>query len=311
MTCELCGTSVWTEHVRDVADYLTGETFSVRRCETCHLMVTEPMPGDDVIDRYYPPRYRTERQKLSAGFRVRRRASAVSDRPTGWPRRLLDIGCGSGDFALEMCRRGWETAVTEINPAVLEGLRVHGIQAKPAAVAAREGFVEPFDVITCWHVLEHVEHPLAVMKWARAHLKPDGTLQVAVPNIVSWQAKMFGRNWFHLDVPRHRYHFSPKTLTRLLHEAGFEIVAMSSFAVEYDVFGVMQSGLNRLCRRSNVLFEHLTASDSHAPALSRRDLALSYVLTPLLAGAAVPLTLASWAAHSGATLTVTCRLLRS
>lgn len=309
MPCELCGNDQWTEHLSGVTDYLTGETFSICRCRSCGLTVTRPVP--DGIDRYYPPRYRTNRQKFSAGLRVRRRASAAGGRRTGSRRRLLDIGCGSGDFAMEMHRRGWETAATEINPHVLDELRAHGIDARHADAAERDGFAEPFDVITCWHVLEHVEHPLALARWARTQLKPAGTFQVTVPNLASWQAKTFGRDWFHLDVPRHLYHFTPSTLSRLLQESGFEIARMSSFALEYDLFGVLQSALNQLCRNPNVLFEHLTSGNGHAPALPKRDLALSYVLAPPLAGVALPLALAPWAAHRGATLTATCRVRSS
>lgn len=307
MTCELCGNDRWSEHLSDVTDYLSGETMSIRRCGECDLFVTDPMPGEDVIDRYYPPRYRTDRQKFSAGMRVRRRAAAAGDPRPGGRGRLLDIGCGSGEFAVEMHRRGWETAVTEIDPHVLDALRARGIDAKNAEEAARLGFEEPFDVITCWHVLEHVEHPLALTKWARAQLKPDGVFQVSVPNLASWQARMFGRDWLHLDVPRHCYHFTPRTLTRVLHDGGFEITRMSSFALEYDVFGVIQSALNRACQTPNVLFEHLTARRDGSQVLPKRDLAMSYALAPVLAAVAVPLALISWLARRGATLTATCR----
>lgn len=304
MTCELCGNDRWSQQLDGLTDYLTGETFSVCRCRSCGLAVTDPMPGEGVIARYYPARYRTERQKFTAGLRVKRRASAAGG-PGG---RLLDLGCGSGEFAVEMRRRGWETAVTEINPHVLDELRAHGIEAKSADDATRDGFAEPFDVITCWHVLEHVEHPLALARWVRSQLKPGGVFQVAVPNVGSWQAATFGPDWFHLDVPRHRYHFTPPTLTRLLQEGGFDVVATSTFALEYDVFGVLQSALNRVCGAPNVLFERITARNGDAADLPRRDLALSYALAGPLVGVSVPAALASWAAGRGATLTVACRV---
>lgn len=307
VTCELCGNDQWTEHLGEVTDYLTGETMAIRRCDACDLLVTDPMPGDEAIDRHYPARYRTDRQKFSAGMRVRRRAAAAGDPPATARGRLLDIGCGSGDFAVEMLGRGWETSVTEIDTHVLEELRARGVDARHASEAARDGFAKPFDVITCWHVLEHVEHPLALVRWARAQLQPDGVFQVSVPNAASWQARLFGRDWLHLDVPRHCYHFTPSTLRRILRGGGFEVAHMSTFAVEYDVFGVIQSALNRVCRTPNVLFEHVTSRRDGTPQVPRRDLVLSYALAPVLAAVAVPLALVSWAARRGATLTATCR----
>ena len=138
------------------------------------------------------------------------------------------------------------------------------MEAKRPDEAFRDGFSAPFDTITCWHVLEHVQHPMALAKWAHANLKPGGIFQVTVPNLASWQARMFDKDWLHLDVPRHRYHFSPDTLAKLLDDAGFEIVHSTTFALEYDLFGWLQSALNRVCTRPNVLFEKLTAKTTPA-----------------------------------------------
>ena len=77
MTCELCGGERFSTHLAAVRDYISDQTFSILRCDNCSLLVTDPMPADDLIERYYPPRYRTERQKFSAGFRVNRRAHSA------------------------------------------------------------------------------------------------------------------------------------------------------------------------------------------------------------------------------------------
>ncbi len=302
-----CGREQWTIHLPEVRDYISDETFAIQRCNSCGLCVTDPMPGDDVIERYYPQRYRGDRQKYSGGWRVRRRAAAVQNHFTPTFRgRLLDLGCGTGAFAMAMKQRAWDTAVTEINDAVLTDLRAVGMEAKRPDEALRDGFSAPFDAITCWHVLEHVEHPYELAKWARQQLKPGGIFQVTVPNLASWQARMFDKDWLHLDVPRHRYHFSPDTLKKLLNDAGFEIVHSTTFALEYDLFGWLQSALNRVCTRPNVLFEKLTAKTDARPMLLQRDVMLSYALSPLLATWVVPICFVSWPLRRGATA-VTCK----
>ena len=149
--------------------------------------------------------------------------------------------------------------------------------------------------------------PSSSRKWAHKNLRPDGMFQVTVPNLASSQARMFAEDWLHLDVPRHRYHFTPDTLARLLNDAGFEIAHTTTFALEYDLFGWLQSALNRVCTRPNVLFEKLTAQADARPTLSKRDVMISYVLSPLLATWIVPACFASWALGRGGTLTVTCR----
>ncbi len=303
--CNLCNNTQFSIHLPSVLDYITSETFSILRCTTCGLCVTDPLVPDSLIEKYYPPRYRVDRQKQTGGTRVRLRAAAVERAtPVGFCGRLLDLGCGTGAFAMEMKRHGWDLAVTELNDAVLDQMRSAGMEAKCPDEALRDGFGHPFDVITAWHVLEHVESPMELTKWARANLKPDGILMVTVPNLMSWQARMFGRDWLHLDVPRHRYHFSPGTLAKMLIDAEFQIVRSSSFAFEYDLFGVIQSALNRVCSRPNVLFEKLTGA-AHETKLPTRDLLVSYALSPPLAGLALPLCLTSSLLGTGATLTVT------
>jgi hypothetical protein len=144
-------------------------------------------------------------------------------------------------------------------------------------------------------------------RWAHGLLKPEGIFQPTVPNAASLQARLFGRQWMHLDVPRHLYHFTPATFGALLEKAGFEPIAKTVFAIEYDWFGVIQSALNPLCGNANVLFERLTnpPEDAVAPL---RDRIVSYALAGPLAAISLPPMLLAWACGDGATLTITCRL---
>jgi predicted TPR repeat methyltransferase len=235
----------------------------------------------------------------------------------GFAGRMLDVGCGWGDFAINLRDRGWQVSVTEINAASLEKLRAMNIEAKTPDEAMRDGFGHPFDAITCWHVLEHVLQPAELVRWVRRILAPGGLFQVTVPSLSSWQAQLGGRNWLHLDVPRHRYHFSQQTLRRILEDNGFEPIHTSTFAFEYDWFGAIQSTLNALTRRPNVLFERMTSQSRRWPASGKNgtrtihdvvDIGLSCVLGPPIALLTLPACLASWACGRGATLTMTCRL---
>ena len=122
-----------------------------------------------------------------------------------------------------MKTRGWDVCVTEIDPDTINCLREAGIDAKLSATAEAQGFEQPFDAITCWHVMEHVEHPRRVVDWVRTQLRQDGVFLATVPNVSSLQARLFGRSWIHLDVPRHRQHFVPATLQTMLESAAFKI----------------------------------------------------------------------------------------
>lgn len=164
--------------------------------------------------------------------------------------RLLDVGCGAGTYAAAMKALGW--SVIGLEPAV------------PVAVAAARrgeldmvaGRIEEaplqdglFDAVTFWHVLEHTYSPARALSQALRVLRPGGSVLVEVPNIESWQARLFGRYWFHLDPPRHRYHFSEASLRAYLLAKGFGRVRIRHVPSAVGIAGSFQAVLNRLTGR--------------------------------------------------------------
>jgi 2-polyprenyl-3-methyl-5-hydroxy-6-metoxy-1,4-benzoquinol methylase len=317
LLCPLCRAHDWITLMENVIDYITLEKSCVAACARCGIGATIPMPGDDFMERHYSARYRGNRHAFTDRMRIAlRRRMVTSQFPRGFAGRFLDIGCGWGDFAIAMRDGGWQVSVTEINPSSLRDLQAMGVQAKMPEEAECEGFGHAFDVITCWHVLEHVLRPDELVRWAARIVVPGGLFQVTVPNASSWQARVFGRRWLHLDVPRHRYHFDSATLGRFLVENGFEIVGRSTFALEYDWFGWIQSALNFICFRPNALFEKLTSESRRWPGSGADnammgenylDAIISCLCAPVLAVLTLPIALLSWACGGGATLTMTCR----
>ena len=289
-------------------DYLTGDIFDIYRCDACGLQLTHPLPVGPAIGKYYPERYRGNRHGFTGVFRCD--DAAACNRIlfcTKLSRPHLDIGCGDGSFAMHMKSRGWDVAATEIDPHTVDRLRDAGIDARLSSVADETGFEKPFDAITCWHVLEHMEHPREVTGWVRTQLAPAGYFQATVPNVASLQARAFGRKWIHLDVPRHRQHFTPRTLEALLDSAGFTVRRRANFAMEYDWFGVIQSALNVVCATPNVLFERLIHSAPEVRSASLADKVLTVVLSPAIATVSLPVIGALAFAGDGATLTLTCQ----
>ena len=306
--CAGCGQETWTTHLVGVVDYLTNDTFDIARCDHCQLEMTSPLPVSEEIGRYYPQRYRGNRHGFTGPMRsmLRRKAVERCFAP-GFRGRLLDIGCGDGSFARHMKAHGWDVCVTEIDGETLQRLGALGIQGKLPALAEVEGFDGPFDAITCWHVLEHVQHPRRVADWVHTQLKPDGVFQVTVPNLDSLQAKVFSKTWIHLDVPRHRQHFIPSSLAAMLKDTAFQITHQTNVAWEYDWFGIIQSALNLVCKQPNVLFDRLIGTPGSATPAPLGDQIISWVLTPVIAMVSVPMIIAAAVAGDGATLTFTCK----
>jgi SAM-dependent methyltransferase len=209
------------------------------------------------------------------------------------PGVLVDIGCGDGSFLVEARRKGWRVLGTEINARIpAPGLEIWGSMDDLAPIA-------PFDCITLWHSLEHLRDPVGGLRQLRSLLKPEGTLILAVPNARGAQARLFGKDWLHLDVPRHLHHFGPESLRRTLEEAGFTLDEVWHHEAEYDVFGWMQSALNKMFDEPNILFDFVTR---HGRRVSRPVVALNLVLGAALFPVAFGLTVVSTLLGSGGTI---------
>jgi SAM-dependent methyltransferase len=171
--------------------------------------------------------------------------------------RALDVGCGDGSFLIELAHRGWEVFGTELSAPIAatakeqlgDRVRVEGMEKTTHQEAS-------FDLITFWHVLEHLDHPRTALAEARRLIKPDGTVVIAVPNIRSFQARLFKQDWLHLDVPRHRWHFDPRTLSDLAARCNFEVAQVRHFSAEYGPFGIVQ-GIATKLGGGHILFTRL------------------------------------------------------
>ncbi len=190
-----------------------------------------------------------------------------------------------------MSRRGWDSWGVEVSTegaaraAARPGLRVFN---KPLEDCEFEP--ASFDLITLWHSIEHVPDPEALLRRAAALLKNDGRLFLAFPNPVSWDFKLFGPRWFHLDPPRHLHYFSPKTMGALLERCGLETDGVSHVSFEYNPFGFVQSVLNILTGRMNFFYRKLKATFPPGKPRAIGEMALNALLLP-------PLAALSWALY--------------
>jgi SAM-dependent methyltransferase len=135
--------------------------------------------------------------------------------------RLLDIGCGAGEFLLRMRAAGWEVEGLEPDPAAAARARASGVLVVNAALEEADLAPDSFTAITMSHVIEHVHDPLGALQICARALKPDGVLWVATPNLEALGHKAFGRDWIGLDPPRHLVLFTRASLAAALRTAGF------------------------------------------------------------------------------------------
>ncbi|MFH1862024.1 MAG: class I SAM-dependent methyltransferase, partial [bacterium] len=234
IACPLCGSQnhrlVHVVHDRLINSYLQLEnrlqepTYHIVACSSCSFLYLNPRPRRSFLAEYYQSEQYNPHQQSGGGligflFRSLRSATnrwkaarVVADAPPG---ALLDVGSGTGDFLKYMRSRGWQVQGVESDPdaaaaAVREGITVS--VGDPAEIELPE---RSFDLITCWHSLEHLPHLRGAVKAITAALRPRGTLAVAVPNPDSWDAKFYKSRWVAWDAPRHLYHFRRQDIVKL------------------------------------------------------------------------------------------------
>lgn len=219
---------------------------------------------------------------------------AAGARPPGV---LLDVGAGRGRFVTAARGAGWAAGGLEPAP---RGAPAPGVQ--PSGLEEADVAPGSLDAVTLWHVLEHLDDPGTALERVAGWLRPGGLLVIGVPNLASLQARAGGVRWFHLDVPRHRTHFTLDGLHALLRRHGLQPVATHHLLAEHNPFGLWQSVVSRATRTPSWLYHALKRN---APLRSRDALVTAAAL------ALVPLALAAEAAFAlarrGGTVAVVAR----
>lgn len=220
---------------------VSGEFFSLLQNEHSEILKTTPTPSLENLSKYYESddyishtdskRSLFETYHLVKRNAIRNKVKLISKNSAKG--NLLDIGAGTGDFLVEAKNSGWQTTGIEPNE-------------KAKALAQKKGidFVEnleiisdnSFDVITMWHVLEHVPNLEYQLQQLKRICKPNGTIIIAVPNFKSFDAKHYKQFWAAYDVPRHLWHFSKRGIQKLF--ANYKIQLLEVKPMWFDSFYV-------------------------------------------------------------------------
>lgn len=233
------------------ANDVFADTFRLVRCARCGLIYLNPRIKDPKQNLYLEDYYINLKGALRFFIKIfdlifqRIRTYRI----TKFKSRgiILDVGCGEGEFLKQMLRLGWESY--GIDPSstacsfISKDLKPNILNQDLSTCEFSDSF---FDVVTFWHSLEHIANPVSDLKKTHRIIKDDGFLFIAIPNIDSLEFKITKQKWFHLDAPRHLYHYAPKTITALLEKCGFDVLRITHGAFEYNVFTFTQSVINTI-----------------------------------------------------------------
>jgi len=231
--CPVCDNESFTTHLDCPDHFLSKEIFTISKCEKCGFLFTNPRPEANKLSSYYQSEKYISHSNSRKGFQnllyqwvrnytISKKLKLIrSYKQQG---TLLDIGCATGEF-LNYCKnKKWDVLGIEPNKTARE----NGIENYSLIIESESHLniiqSSSFDVITMWHVLEHVPLVNERIDQLQRLLRSNGYLFIAVPNANSHDAKFYGSFWAAYDVPRHLYHFTKGTITRLFSKHDFVLV---------------------------------------------------------------------------------------
>jgi len=286
--CPLCHFDQVKSWMKTVDFMVTREGFEIWQCNDCGFRFTQNAPDADEMGKYYQSREYISHSDIKKGLmnrlyhlgrtlmlRVKWRMIGKMAKPG----KLLDIGCGTGYFPDFMKRKGYDVTGVESDPNAREfaskqfGLKVYSpkdfLENKPGG---------QFDVITLWHVLEHVHDFNLYMEKIIEHLAQAGIIVIALPNNTAFDARHYRECWAGYDVPRHLWHFTPATFQLLAERHGFSILKMKRLPLDpfYNSMLSEKYKGNRFSLISGVLYGKMAYIESLIKL--RRSSSLVYLL---------------------------------
>ncbi len=285
--CPSCKHTHFINHIICKDQAASGESFAIVKCTKCELLFTNPRPSESNISRYYdhadyishtnkannPINYI---YKLARKYTLSQKLSLITEHSTGTD--LLDYGCGTGIFAKYAKSHGYQVDALETSPdarKIAEDLIKINIKSHVATLQQ-----ESYDLITAWHVIEHVHELRNTLISLRKSLRKNGVMFIAVPNCSSYDAIKYKHNWAAYDVPRHLYHFTQSSFTTLANNCKLHLVETTPMKLDSFYVSMLSEKYINPKKRLAPLFNGLiTGTKSNSSAKSNGEYSsLIYVL---------------------------------
>ncbi len=236
-----------------------NDVFDIFRCDDCGLVfVSDVVVNQAYYSKYYAQNYyypsgsfSTTAVGLLSKISLKIKEKQIlkyTKLDKSRKVRILDIGCGCGDFLVNLSHNRFEKFGIEINPDGFNACKNKSIKVYNQEIQDVDFEDNSFDVVTLWHVLEHFKDPVLVLKQVKRILSKNGVLIIATPNTDSLGFKFGNKFWFHLDSPRHLMLYNRKSITALLKQVGFSYSEESNAYYDYplDLFWSIRFSVSKL-----------------------------------------------------------------
>jgi 2-polyprenyl-3-methyl-5-hydroxy-6-metoxy-1,4-benzoquinol methylase len=258
LTCPLCGHQ---DHTVVYSRLPQCPDADIVKCDHCGHFYTLLKKDIDVDNLYADEIYKVVENRNSVFDRILdreykgtlKKLKAIT-KQTG---SLLDFGSGKGKFGSLAKESGWEVKCVETSPdRAAYAKNIYGLEVNTAFYSGGNIFDTWFDALTLFHVLEHLPNPKPLLEQLiKDNLKKNGIVVIEVPNMRSWQSRITGDRWIHLDVPRHIHHFTPERLELFLQEIGLRPLKRTYFSFHLGVLGMVDSLLKLFGYKKNIIYE--------------------------------------------------------
>jgi len=243
-TCPVCGHNELSAFLKVQDHSISKQDFQLVSCSECSFTLTQNPPSESEIGPFYSSEDYISHSDTNKGlvnklyhqvrsYMLGRKKALVNKHIKG--KRLLDVGSGTGYFLNHMKEAGYETKGIEVSEEATKiALEKFGLDISPPSELLQKKLKGGYDAITLWHVLEHLYDLNTYMETFHELLNDTGALIIAVPNKNSPDAAKYKDFWAAYDVPRHLWHFTPKTMEKLAKKHGFELKTMKM--LPFDAF---------------------------------------------------------------------------
>ncbi len=292
--CPVCNAISFTDYL-NVEDYtVSHQEYTIQQCNNCNFILTNPRPDEASIGQYYESTdyisHNDDTTSLMSkvyvyvrDYTIKKKLNLIAGLS---PEKgsLLDIGCGTGSFIKACQKAGWQISATEPDPGARNISKNRVGTTIQNSVFSPDLEKQSFDIITMWHVLEHVHQLTETINWLKEHLNPGGKIIIAVPNPQSYDAVKYGRYWAAYDVPRHLYHFTKDVLKQLLNRHGLQINSIKP--MWFDSFYVSMLSTKYKEKRINLFDSVKTGLISNIKAIPKANKGINtssliYIITKL------------------------------